>query len=90
MLATKLNEKIVHPNNAKEYYKSYLKRKNTKLVKRSKIMTQQLKTIENSNIADIKSFTIEHPKPSRKLSKTIRQTEKVPNADAVKTSYTPF
>ena len=36
------------PSNAKEYLNSYLKRKNTKSVKRSKIVTQKLKAIENS------------------------------------------
>ena len=60
------------PSNAKEYYNSYLKRKNTKLVvKRPKIITQQLKSIENPGIVDIKSVIIEHPKTSHKLSKTI-------------------
>ena len=32
---------------------------------------------KNPNIADIKSITTEHPKNSQKLSKTIKQTEKV-------------
>ena len=31
--------------------------------------TQQPNTLENPNIVDIKSVTIEHPKTSRKLSK---------------------
>ena len=35
------------------------------------------KTFENPNIVNIKSVIIEHPKTSHKLSKTIRQTEKV-------------
>ena len=61
---------------AKEYYNSYLKRKNKKLVKRSKIITQQPKTLENQNLVDIQSIIIEHPKTSRKLSKAVRQTEK--------------
>ena len=34
---------------AKEHYNSYLKRKNNKLVKRSKIITQQPKALENQN-----------------------------------------
>ena len=33
LFATKLTEKIPDPNNAKEYYQSYLSEKNTKLVK---------------------------------------------------------
>ena len=53
--ATKLIDKIAGPSNAKEYYKSYLKRKNTKSLKRSKTITQQLKGIENPNIVDIKN-----------------------------------
>ena len=32
--------------NAKEYYKSFLKNKNEKLVKRSNLITEQPKTIE--------------------------------------------
>ena len=72
LLATKLIKKIADPSNAIEYYNSYLKRKNTKLIKRPKIITQQRKGIENPNIADIKSVIIEHPKTSHKLSKTIK------------------
>ena len=59
LLATKLTEKIPDPNNAKEYYYSYLTRK--KLVNQSKITTQQLKAIESINIVYIKSVTIEYP-----------------------------
>ena len=62
---------------AKECYNSYLKRKNTKSVKRSKIITQQLQAIESPSITDIKSVILEHPKTSHKLCKTIRQAEKV-------------
>ena len=40
------------------------------------MITQQLKAIENLNIVDIKCNTIEHPKTSHKLSKTVRQAEK--------------
>ena len=46
-------------------------------VKQSKIIIYQPKTFENPNIVDIKSIIIEHPKTSHKLSKTIRQAEKV-------------
>ena len=77
LLANKLIEKIADPSNAKEYYNSYLKRNNTKLAKRSKIITQQLKALENPNIIDIKSVIIEHPKTSHKLSKTTMHTEKL-------------
>ena len=59
----------------KPVYNSYLKRKITKSVKRSKIFTQQPKALENPSIADIKSSTIEYPKTSHKLAKTTRQPE---------------
>ena len=61
----------------KEHYQPFVKKKDTKSVKESKIMTRQPKALENSNIFDIWSVFIEHPKTSHKLSKTIRQTEKV-------------
>ena len=48
-------KKIRNSSNAKEYYQSYLKRKNTKPVKPSRIITQQLKAAENPNILNIKS-----------------------------------
>ena len=54
-----------------------MKRKNTKLVKRSEIITQQPETVENPNIAGIKSVIIEHPKTLHKLPKTMKQIEKV-------------
>ena len=63
--------------NAKQYYQTYLKRKNKK---RSKIITQQSKTLENPNIVGIKSVTKEHPKTSHKagwkgfLSKFLQST----------------
>ena len=47
-----------------------------KSAKRSKIITQQTKTIENPDITDIKSLTIKHLKTSHKLSKTISMAEK--------------
>ena len=47
------------------------------MVKRSKIITQQPKTIENPSIIDIKSVTVEDPKTSHILSKNIKQTRKV-------------
>ena len=49
-----------------------------KLVKREKVNAEQSKTLQNSNIViDIKSAIIEHPKTSHKLSKTLKQAEKV-------------
>ena len=70
--------KIPEASNVKEYYKSYLNRKNTKLVKGSNIIIQQPQTIKNPNIVDIKSVIIEHPKTSHKLSKAIRHSKKFP------------
>ena len=58
-----------------------MKNKNKKLVKQSKVITQQPKTIQNRNIIDIKSVNIEHPKTSRNLSKTIRQARMVSQVD---------
>ena len=77
LLATKLTKKITDATNAKQYCHSYLKRKNTKLVKASKIFTQQPNIFENPNTVDIKSVTIQHPKTSHKLSRSIRQAKKV-------------
>ena len=51
--------------------------KNTKLVKQSKIITQQPKTFENPNIFYITSVKIEHSKTSHKLSNIVRQAEKL-------------
>ena len=86
LLATKLLEKIADPSNGKICYNSYLKRKNKKLVKLAKIITEQQKAIENPNIADIKSVIIEHPKISHKLYKTIKVSED----GAVKNSNIPL
>ena len=46
LFATKLTEITPNHSNAKDYYSSYLKRENTKLVKQSKIIAQQLKAIK--------------------------------------------
>ena len=55
LFPTKLIEKIADPSNAKECFNSYLKRKkNAKSVKRSTIISQQIKAIENQKIVDIK------------------------------------
>ena len=51
--------------------------KNTKLVKQSKIITQQTKTFENPNIFYTTSVKIEHSKTSHKLSNIVRQAEKL-------------
>ena len=47
------------------------------MVNGSNIISQQLKAIENPNIIDIKSVTMERPKTFHNLYKTIRQTKKI-------------
>ena len=47
-----------------------------KLMKQPEIITYQPKSIENPDIIHIKWVTIEHPKTSCKLSKTIGQAKK--------------
>ena len=73
LLTTKLTVKLPDPRNAKEHYQSFIRKKNTKSVKQSKIITQHPKTFENPNIVDIKSVIIAHAKTLHKLPKTIRQ-----------------
>ena len=72
LLAAKLAGKIPDPRYAKEHHRSFISKKNTKSVLKSKIITQQLNTFENSNIVDIKSVFIKPLKTSHKLSKTTR------------------
>ena len=55
LLATTLREKIPDPRNSK-LYQSFMKKKNTKSLKQSKIITQQLKHLKTQ------SGIIEHPK----------------------------
>ena len=73
LLSNKLIEKIADPRNAKQHYESFFRKKNMKSVKQSQTITYQSKAFA---FVDIKSFNTGHPKPSHKLSKTIRQTEK--------------
>ena len=54
----KLIEKI--PRNAKEHYQSFMKKKNTKSIKQSEIITCQPKCFQNQNIVDIKLVITEH------------------------------
>ena len=76
-LGNKLIEKIPDPRNAKEHYQSFIRKKNTKSVNQSEVITYQLKTFEKPNFVDIKSVITEHPIISHKLSKTIRQGKNV-------------
>ena len=69
LLANKLIEQIPDPRNAKKHYQSFMRKKNTKSVKQSKIITYQPKTFEKPNIVDIKPITTEDPRTSHKLSK---------------------
>ena len=55
LLANKLIEKIPDPHNAKEHYQSFIRKKTTKSVKQSEMITYQTKTFENPNIVDVKS-----------------------------------
>ena len=55
LFGNKLIEKVPDPRNAKEPYQSFIRKKNTKLVK-------QPKTFENPNTVEIKSVVTEHPK----------------------------
>ena len=64
-----------------------MRKKNTKSVKQSKIITQQSKTFENPNIVDKKSVIIAHSKTLLKLSKIIRQDEKVSQAGSNDSLY---
>ena len=60
------------------------------MIKRSKTITQQPKAIENPSISDIKLVIIEHRKASYKLSKSIRQAEKLSQVGSGKISNTPY
>ena len=52
------------------------------MVKRSKIIFEQAKTLGRPNIFGIKSAIMEHPETSNKLLKTIKQAEKVSQVSA--------
>ena len=87
---TKLTEKMPDPRNAKKHYQSFLRKKNTKSVEQSKIITQQPKTFKNPNTIDINSVIIYHLKTLHKLSKTIRQVKKVSKVGSSKGSNSPL
>ena len=56
--STKLIQKVTDISNVKQCYQTFLKNKNKKSVKRSKIITQQSQILENTNIVGIKSVII--------------------------------
>ena len=64
-LTTKSIEKIPDPCNAKIHYQSFVRKKNTKSVKQSKIVTYQPKTCESSNIVDVKSVITAHQRTEK-------------------------
>ena len=68
----------------------FQQKKNTKLVKPSKIITEQPKTLENPNIADKKSSFIEYSKSSCKLFNTIKQAEKLSLASCANKNSSKF
>ena len=76
MLANKLIEKVPDSRDAKECYQSFIRKKNTKSIKQSEIITYQPKNFENLNIVEIKSIIADHSKTLHKLSKATRQAEK--------------
>ena len=76
-LGNKLIKNIPDPRNAKEHYKSFILKESRKSAKQSETIIYQPRTIKNPDIVDIKSIITEHPKNSHKLSRTIRQAEKV-------------
>ena len=77
MFSTKLTEKISDPPDAKEHYQSFVRKKNTKSIRQSNIIIYQTNTFENLKILGIKPAITAHPKILHKLSKSIRQAEKV-------------
>ena len=74
LLANKLIEKVSDLCKAKEHYESFLRKKNRKSVKQPEVIAYRPKTF---GTVDIKSDVTEHPKTSRKLSKTIKKDEKI-------------
>ena len=77
LLANKLIEKIPGPRSAIEQYQSFIRKKTTKLVKQSEIITCQPKTFQIPNIVYIKSILTKYPKTSHNLFKTNRKGLKV-------------
>ena len=65
------SKKISDLGIGKKNYQSLIRKKNTKSVKQSWIITYQQKTFKYSSNVDIKLIITEHPKTSHKLSKTI-------------------
>ena len=88
MFAIKLTEKIADPRTTKEQYQSFVRKKNAKPLKQSKMITQQTKSIANLNIIDIISVTTENLKASHELSKIKRQDKKIYQVVGADKNYT--
>ena len=73
-LANKLIKNIPDSLNAKEHRQSFMIKKNRRQEKQSEIITYQPKTFD---IVDIKSIITEYQETSHKLSKIIRQVDKI-------------
>ena len=76
--------KISDTTNIKECYQSYLKKKNDKTIKKN---CSKTKNYRKFKIVHIKIATIEHPKTSQKLSKTIKETKKPSHVGSGKNSH---
>ena len=74
LIANKLIKNIPDSCNAKEHYQLFIIKKSRESIKQSEIITYQPKIFD---IVDITSVITEHPKTSHKLSKTIKQAERV-------------
>ena len=72
-----LQKKIIDPCNAKEHYQSFLRNENTTPVKQSKTIIKEPELRKTNKIIELKQVNIEHPEYSHKLTKTIKETEKV-------------
>ena len=76
LLANKLIEKIPDPQNSKEHCQSFIRKKDTKSAKQSKIITYQPKTFENPNVV-IKSIITEQNIQKLHVKVKIFQTKKM-------------
>ena len=88
LLATKLIEKKANPSI--RYYNSYLKRKSRKSVKQSKLITQQLKNIENPNIIDTKSSSYRTSKDFLQIIQYCKTDQKCFPIGSGKSSNSPL
>ena len=57
-----INKKIPDPRSSKEHYQSFIRKKDTKLVKQSRLIIYQPNTLENPNTFDMKLAITKHQK----------------------------